>query len=135
MKKLVVMSLSFIFVLTLVPTFSAATNNYDEFSFNIKGYSNSRDNGRLRDDEDNSTPWSVFVSSSTECSTCKTRFWLEDYSGTNISSSTEVAPNQRHSQKPYNKASKKYNYLTAEDNDASPSNFTVKGNWDEEWAG
>ncbi len=125
----------FLILVLFTPTILNAANK-DEigFTFHVNGYNNSRvKEGRFRDDHDNSTMWSVEVYSSTECNTCKTKFWLEDYSGDNISSTTSVAPGQRHSQKPYNKASRKDNFLTAEDNDVTPSNFTVKGNWDEEW--
>ncbi len=133
MKK-ITYAISFLFLIIYSLNINLlAEHNYDNFSLNINGLNNSRDNGRFRDDYDNSTLWTVYVSSTSECSDCKTRFWLEDYSGHNISDTYSVGNYERIWKNPKNSASRKDNYLTAEDNDAAPSKFTVKGNWDEEW--
>lgn len=131
-RNISVVSFLFLFMLSSVNVF--ASQDQDMFKFNINGFNNQRDSdGRFRDDYDNSSPWSVYVSDSTECSTCYTTFWLEDYSGGNISSSINVAELNRKTQSPYSKASRKDNYLTAEDNSIATAKYTVSGNWDEEY--
>ncbi len=133
MKKLAILfSVLFLFVSNSSIVLDAAVDNQTYFSFNVQGYNNSRSSGRFRDDYTNSTPWTVKVSGSTECATCQTRFWLEDYQGTNVSSTVSVGVGKRSTQRPYADASRKDNHLTAEDNDVAPSTFTVKGYWDEE---
>lgn len=119
---------------TLTPAL-LASQDHDEFSFEIQGDNNQRDNYRYRDSNDNTVPWSVYVSYSDECESdnCLTRFWLETKDGDNVAAPQVLGTYDRKTQRPYSKASNKNVYLTAEDNDVGTNSYTVEGDWDEEW--
>lgn len=63
----------------------------------------------------------------------RTRFWIEDENENNLSLTTVVTEGTRYYEiAPYQKASKRTVYLTAEDNEDTDHIYKISGKWKEE---
>lgn len=88
-------------------------------------------NSKYRNTSDTNNKWGVALTSSSEkAERSITRFWLERYDGTNVSSALNVRIGEGvYVNSTYSSASFSSVYLTAENNNYNNSTYNVSGKW------
>lgn len=113
-----------------------ASEDHDYFNYTIKAnQANTRtDAPRERTTTDIHNKWMTQVTDSNENGGYTyTTFWLEGYDGTNVSPSMKVLEgDDEYTSDAYSSASKRYVYLTAQNNNDNDDVYTAEGYWDEE---
>ncbi|MFC6202260.1 DUF2712 domain-containing protein [Lactiplantibacillus nangangensis] len=111
-----------------------ASNDNWGFRFGIQSnQANSRSGRRYRETTNVNNKWKVNMQRSGEGARTVTTYWLENAKGTNVSPSLHVKQGSgSYYSTAYSDASKKYVYLTAQNNNYNGSHYTVSGYWDEE---
>ncbi|KRK37627.1 hypothetical protein FC62_GL001241 [Amylolactobacillus amylotrophicus DSM 20534] len=112
-----------------------ASNDSISFKFTVSPWQQNGKaaGGRYRQTTHPENPWKVKLNSSSEGSGTITRFWLEDASANNVSTSVDATQGLG----PYytnalTTASQKTVWLTGENNNYNGVTYSVAGVWDEE---
>lgn len=135
-KKIAGIVLSMAAVATMaIPTVYAGVDNNISYSFLIRGsVENAQVNeGRNRETSNPDDRWKVSLETSAEGKGTITKFWLENYTGKNVSNAYNVQQGKGPVYRPSKTSGcKTYVWLTAENNNTSAKQYQVTGYWDEE---
>lgn len=134
-KKIIGLALAILSIATItIPNVFAGEENDNPYGFHIDGWhNNSHSKSRERYTDDPSDRWKVKLSTTGEGKGTYTTFWLENYTGDNVSKTVDVKQGKGYYYRPsYRKGCRIYVYLTAENNNFNSTTYDVTGYWDEE---
>lgn len=119
----------------ILPMNTLAANDNIDFSFKIGIlHANGKEKaGRYRQTTSTDNPWKVKLDSSGEGKGTVTRFWLENASAGNVSTTRNATQGKgAYYTDAYLSANKRDVWLTGENNNYNTTSYTVSGKWDEE---
>lgn len=133
-SKCILVISSFVLVALSGTLVASASNDNIGFKFRIMTYQmNSNTAGRYRQTTNPDNKWKVNLLKSGEGKGTITTFFLENDFGLNLSKGHQVKQGSgNHYYSAYANASKKYIFLSAENNNWNNNSYMVSGNWDEE---